>query len=550
MPFEMNHAVAPTGTERTRAVLFIATLASSLGGFLFGYDNIVISGAIGYLASYYQLGAVAIGWAAGCALVGCLLGSATSGGIADKFGLKKALTLCALCFALSSVGVWAASSFTQYVIWRIVGGIGIGAASIVAPMYIAEIAPARVRGRLVVFYQLGIVLGILCAVYVNMLIARTGTERWNIEHGWHWMFAAGIVPAVLFGIVILISKESPRWLMKTGRESKAQQVLTVINGEEAAAMEVATIRASLAEERGDIKELFTGPFRKALLIGFLLAAFSQTSGITAILSFLPNVFRSAGQNASGALFQSVLVGIVNLVFTVIAIWLVDKAGRKTLLLVGTSVQTAALLCAAALYLAGQSGAGIPVAIMAFVAGHAIGNGAVCWVIISEIFPTKVRGFAMSIATTAIWIFAYLANQFFPVMQKYLGSDGTFFCFAIMAAINFVFVLWLVPETRGYCSGRDQPSLVGFPYSPAAPSFDELSNGPIQSILQVFFPMKLGFGLYKHMLTEEFLAFAKQVGATHVVVHLVDYFHKGGDTNARRDQPVGALAGWGYAGRSG
>jgi SP family arabinose:H+ symporter-like MFS transporter len=446
MPFEI--AVQKAG-ERARTVLIISTLASSLGGFLFGYDNIVISGAIGYLTSYFRLGAAAVGWAAGCALIGCLLGSATSGGIADKFGLKKALSACALCFALSSVGVWAASSFTQYVIWRMVGGIGIGAASIVAPMYIAEVAPARVRGRLVVFYQLGIVLGILCAVYANMLIARAGTERWNVEQGWHWMFAAGTVPAVLFGIVIMVSQESPRWLMKVGRESKAQQVLTDISGEQAAAVEVAMIRASLVEERGDLKELFIGHFRTALLIGFLLAAFSQTSGITAILSFLPNVFRSAGQNASDAFFQSVLVGMVNLVFTALAIWLVDRAGRKTLILVGTSVQTAALASIACLYLIKRPGIGVLAGIMAFVAGHAIGNGAVCWVIISEIFPTKVRGAAMSIATTALWIFAYIANQFFPVMQKYLGSDGTFFFFSAMAAINFVFVFAFVPETKGY-----------------------------------------------------------------------------------------------------
>jgi SP family arabinose:H+ symporter-like MFS transporter len=449
MPSEMGARPTPRNYHGTRAVLIVSTLASSLGGFLFGYDNIVISGAIGYLASYYRLSAVSVGWAASCALVGCLLGSATSGGIADKFGLKKALSACALCFALSSVGVWGASSFTQYVIWRIVGGVGIGAASIVAPMYIAEIAPARVRGRLVVFYQLGIVLGILGAVYVNMLIARAGTEIWNIEYGWHWMFAAGVVPAVLFWIVILFSKESPRWLMKVGRERKAQQVLTAISGEKVAAVEVATIRQSLLEEQGDLKELITGPFRAALLIGFLLAAFSQTSGITALLSFLPEVFRSAGENASNAFFQSVLVGMVNLVFTVLAIWLVDKAGRKTLILLGTSVQTVALASVACLYLTKEAGAGVLVGIMAFVAGHAIGNGAVCWVIISEIFPTKVRGIAMSIATTALWIFAYLANQFFPIMQKYLGGDGTFFFFAAMAAMNFVFVFAFVPETKGY-----------------------------------------------------------------------------------------------------
>ncbi len=448
-PLETGKSRAPQVREGVRAVLVVSTLTSSLGGFLFGYDNIVISGAIGYLASYYRLSAVAVGWAAGCALVGCLLGSATSGGIADKFGLKKALSACAICFALSSLGVWLATSFTQYVIWRIIGGIGIGAASIVAPMYIAEIAPARVRGRLVVFYQLGIVLGILCAVYVNMLIAGAGNESWNTEHGWHWMFAAGTVPAVLFGVIILFSKESPRWLMKVGQEGKAQQVLSAVNGERIAAAEVVAIRRSLAEEQGDVKELFTGPFRGALLIGFLLAAFSQTSGITALLSFLPEVFRTAGRNASDAFFQSVLVGVVNLVFTAIAIWLVDRAGRKTLILAGTSIQTVALASVGYLYLTKGTGLGILAGIMAFVAGHAIGNGAVCWVIISEIFPTKVRGVAMSIATTALWIFAYLANQFFPVMEKYLGSHGTFFFFSAMAAINFVFVFAFVPETKGY-----------------------------------------------------------------------------------------------------
>jgi len=449
MPLEIVDPPAPRTGDGRGGVLVISTLASSLAGFLFGYDNIVISGAIGYLASYYHLGAVAVGWAAGCALVGCLLGSAASGGIADKFGLKKALSACAICFALSSVGVWAASSFTQYVVWRIVGGIGIGAASIVAPMYIAEVAPARVRGRLVVFYQLGIVVGILCAVYVNMLIARAGTETWNVQHGWHWMFAAGVVPALLFGLVILFSKESPRWLMKVGREHKAQQVLTAISGEQVATVEVTTIRESLIEEQGGLRELLTGPFRVALLVGFLLAAFSQTSGITALLSFLPDVIRSAGQNASNAFFQSVLVGMVNLVFTAVAIGLVDKAGRKTLILLGTGVQTAALASIACLYLTKGPGTGVLVGIMAFVAGHAIGNGAVCWVIISEIFPTKVRGAAMSIATTALWIFAYIANQFFPVMQKQLGSDGTFFFFSVMAAINFVFVFAFVPETKGY-----------------------------------------------------------------------------------------------------
>jgi MFS transporter, SP family, arabinose:H+ symporter len=429
--------------------LIVSTLVSSLGGFLFGYDNIVISGAIGHLSTYFRLQTGAIGWAAGCALIGCLIGSACSGSLADRFGLKKALYGCAACFALSSVGVWLSPNFTQYVLWRIVGGIGIGAASIVAPMYIAEIAPAAVRGRLVVFYQFGIVSGILCAVFINMLIERSGDEAWNISHGWRWMFAVGAIPAAIFVLTILFARESPRWLMKVGREREAEKVLVEIQGTRIAIPEATSIRNSLTQEKGGLRELFAGPFRRALLIGFLLAAFSQTSGITALLSFLPEIFKSAGEKSADAFFQSVLVGLVNLALTLVAIWLVDRAGRRTLILCGTALQAAALASVGCLYFAQATGMGILIGIMVFVAGHAIGNGAVCWVIISEIFPTKVRGAAMSIATTAIWVFAYLTNQFFPIMRKYLGNDGMFWFFAAMAGINFMFVLKMVPETKGY-----------------------------------------------------------------------------------------------------
>ncbi len=431
------------------SVLAIATGVAALAGFLFGYDNIVISGAIGYLSVHYRLEPIAVGWAAGCALLGCLLGSATAGSIAGKLGLRPALYGCAACFALSSLGVWAAGSFTQFVALRILGGVGIGAASIVAPMYIAEMAPAAVRGRLVVLYQLGIVLGILTAVYVNMLIRGMGSESWNAEYGWRWMFAAAGLPAIVFGVTLVFSKESPRWLMKQGRERQALAVLSAINGAGAAAVEVSTIHDSLQEERGGMKELLSRSLRPALAMGFILAAFSQASGITALLSFLPEVFQSSGQGANSAFRQSVLVGVVNLICTGLTIWLVDRRGRRTLLLAGTALQTAALSATGTLHAVHGSSVGILASIMFFVAGHAIGNGAVCWVIISEIFPTKVRGAAMSVATSAIWIFAYLANQFFPLMQKRLGTDGLFFTFAIMAALNFVYVLAVVPETKGY-----------------------------------------------------------------------------------------------------
>lgn len=437
----------PTGASLL--ALAIAAAVSSLGGFLFGYDNIVISGAIGHLANYFQLEPAAVGWAAGCALIGCLIGSATAGTLADRFGLKRALYGCAACFMFSSVGVWISGSFSQYVLWRILGGVGIGAASIVAPMYIAEIAPAAVRGRLVVLYQFGIVAGILCAVYVNMLIERSGTDAWQVAHGWRWMFAVAAIPALLFALIISFSEESPRWLMKVGRGMEAERVLAIINGQTVAASESDSIRRSLSEEQGGWRELFRGRFRRPLILGFVLAAFSQASGITGLLSFLPDVFKSAGQNTSDAFFQSVLVGVVNLVFTIFAIWLVDRAGRRTLILCGTCLQAFSLAAVALLYAKLHAPLGIVAGIMAFVAGHAFGNGAVCWVILSEIFPTKIRGLAMSIATTAIWIFAYLADQFFPVMQNRLGGSGAFLVFCGMAALNFVFVLVFIPETKGY-----------------------------------------------------------------------------------------------------
>jgi SP family arabinose:H+ symporter-like MFS transporter len=429
--------------------LVIAASVSSLGGFLFGYDNIVISGAIGYLAKCFNLDAAGIGWAAGCALVGCLAGSAGSGWLADRIGLKKSLAICAACFAGSSIGVFFSYSLNQFVLWRILGGVGIGAASILAPMYIAEIAPTRMRGRLVTLYQLGIVLGILSAVFVNMLIQRGGTEEWNQMLGWKWMFMAGAAPAVLFALVISAALESPRWLMKVGRLDEGLEVLTQINGEVIARAESVCIRESLVAEEGKFSEVFTSGFGRALFLGVVLAGLTQTSGITPVFSYLPNIFEAAGTKTCDAFFQSVLVSLINLVFTLIALWLVDKAGRRTLLLTGIGAQVLAFTTVGLLYFVGGWPIGILAGVMVFVAGHAVGNGVICWVILSEIFPTKVRGRAMSVATTSLWIFAFLGNLVFPVMQKAIGNHGAFWVFAFMALVNVLFVLFMVPETKGH-----------------------------------------------------------------------------------------------------
>jgi SP family arabinose:H+ symporter-like MFS transporter len=425
----------------------MALAVSTLAGLLFGYDNIVISGAIGYLRNLFHLDAAGVGWAAGCALIGCVVGCAGAGTVADFLGRKKGLALCAVCFTLSSCGMLFAGSLNQFVGWRLLGGLGIGAASVIAPNYIAEIAPTRVRGRCVTLYQMGIVVGILAAVFVNMLIQRMGDEAWNTAMGWRWMFFAGIVPALLFGLMIIPAVESPRWLMKEGRREQALHVLTEINGPDVARGEANQIEETLSLEEGRFSELFT-TFRRPLLLGIMLAALQQVSGITPLFSFLPEIFRSAGAATGDAFQQSVAVSVINLLFTFVALWLIDRAGRKTLILAGTTLQFLSFAAVGWLYYVHGSGLAILIFVMSFVAGHALGNGVACWVIISEIYPTKVRGRAMSIATTALWLVGYLGNQLFPLMQKNLGSDGTFWCFSGGALLTIILVGLLVPETKG------------------------------------------------------------------------------------------------------
>lgn len=442
-----NSLDTTAGAARSRIPLIIAATISTLGGLLFGYDNIVISGAIGFLSQRFRLDVAGIGWAAGCALLGCIVGCAAAGSVADYLGKKIGLGLCALCFALSSVGILFAGDLNQFVFWRVIGGLGIGAASVISPNYIAEIAPTRIRGRCVTLYQLGIVTGILSAVFVNMLIQRMGNEAWNIAVGWRYMFLAGVVPAVLFGLMILPAVESPRWLMKMGRRDAAMDVLVKINGPDAARAEAVEIVNALAVEEGHFSELLT-TFRRPLLLGIMLAGLQQISGITPIFSYLPEIFRSAGTATSDAFFQSVLVSLINLIFTLFALWLVDRAGRKTLIIAGTSVQFVSLFLVGWIYHVHGSGLAILVSVMSFVAGHAFGNGVACWVIISEIYPTKVRGRGMSIATTALWLVGYLGNQLFPITQRRIGSDGTFWVFAAGALLTILLVGLLVPETKG------------------------------------------------------------------------------------------------------
>ena len=441
LPASSNH------TGHFRWDLFVSAIVSILGGFLFGFDNIVISGAIRFLSRHFELGVIGTGWAASCALVGCILGSSTIGMVVDRIGHKKSLLICTVCFASSSVGAWIAHSFTQFVCWRVVGGLGIGAASILAPMYIAEIAPARLRGRLVTLYQAGIVLGILAAVFSNFLIQRWGDEAWNESVGWRLMFLVGFVPAALFGAVIFTAVESPRWLFKMGRNQQALNILSRVDDPDRIETEARSIRASLEEEEGRFTELFT-TYRRPLLLGIMLAGLQQISGITPIFAFLPEIFRVAGTTRGDSFYQTVLVSVINLIFTFVGLWLVDTAGRRAIIIAGTAVQSFALFSVGWLYHVHGSGIAILVFIMSFVAGHAFGNGIACWVLISEFYPTRVRGRAMSMATTFLWIVGFLGSQSFPVLMQYFGPAVTFWIFCAGALLTIVLVGTLVPETKG------------------------------------------------------------------------------------------------------
>src|ERR1017187_64618 len=314
--------------------IVLISLVAAFGGFLFGYDTAVVSGAIGFLTKHFQLSAELSGWAASSLLVGCMAGAVVGGPAGDRFGRKSCLIACALLFAVSSIFSAIPESLGAFTWARFAGGIAIGAASMLSPLYIAEIAPEKIRGRLVALYQLAIVVGILIVFFVNLQSQRLGDETWNLQTGWRWMFASLAIPAAVFGVLLLFVPESPRWLMKSGRRETAQRVLERIGGGENARREMAQIDSALQEEEGRWSELFTTGYFRALVIGTLLAVFSQVSGINAIMYFAPEIFKTAGSGTDSAFMQTVIVGVVNLGFTFVAIWLVDKAGRKPLLLLG------------------------------------------------------------------------------------------------------------------------------------------------------------------------------------------------------------------------
>lgn len=435
---------------------------AALGGLLFGYDWVVIGGARQFYEIYFHLSSAAVvGWANSCALIGCLLGSLAAGTLADRFGRRRILLAAALLFAVTSVLTGWAWSFSAFIFWRILGGTAIGLSSNVSPLYIAEISPAASRGRLVSLNQLAIVVGILLAQIVNWRLARPVPSAlphdlllrtWNVQYGWRWMFSAVAVPAVVFTLASLFIPESPRWLCGLGRDPEAHAILERIGGPAYARAEIAGIESAQRSDstltQSSWRELLLPAFRKILLVGIALAALQQWTGINILFNYAAEVYRGAGYGANDIFLNIVITGAINLVFTVLSMLLVDRIGRRLMMLAGCiGIGVSHLLCAWA-YHAQWRGAAVLVLTLSAIACYALTLAPVTWVLIAEIFPSRIRSEGVSVAVSALWIASFLLTYTFPLLIQLEGTAGTFLTYGLICLLGFVLVFATVPETKG------------------------------------------------------------------------------------------------------
>ena len=435
-------------SNKLSGYVILVSCAAALGGLLFGYDTAVISGAIGFLTIKFSLTSSMVGWVTSCILIGCAVGVAIAGTVSDKFGRKKALLSSAIIFAVSSLGAALATSVSILVFWRFLAGIGVGITSLLSPLYIAEIAPAHIRGRLVSLNQLAITIGIFVVYFVNAWIASTSTQTWNVNTGWRYMMGIGVLPSVLFLLFLIPAKESPRWLAGKGRFNEAKNVLIKMDGsDQLVDNELAVIKASLQCETNKLSDLFKKRLRPALIIGVLLCIFQQFSGSNAIMYYAPEIFKNAGFGQSSAYIATVGIGVTNMVITIVSMGLVDRIGRKKLLGFGALSMSICLLLVSISFYAHFSGVVVFIFILLSIAAYAVSLAPVTWVVISEIFPTQLRGRAMSICTVLLWLSDFLLTETFPILTQGIGVATTFLIYTIITAIAAIFVWRVVPETK-------------------------------------------------------------------------------------------------------
>ena len=437
------HAI---GIEKVSPVyVYLAAAVAATAGLLFGFDIAVINGAIIFLQSQFHLTDVQTEVATSSLLFGCIFGASCAGWFTDRLGRRRVLMLTGLGFALSAVGAAIPQSLAQFVAARFVGGLAIGAGSVLAPLYIAEVAPAKKRGRLVSLNQMAIVSGILLAYLVNWGLSFLG------QNSWRWMFATAAVPAIALFIALFFVPESPRWLVEQRRSAEALAVLTRVNGSVMAAQELKSIEETVAEETGSLSELFGPAFRRPLWIAVALAILQQITGMNTVLFYGALIFKRqvGNESESAAIFANVIVGLVNALATIVALWLIDRAGRRPLLMISTGVMAFSQTGLGLAFLGRTPSATLILTMMLFcVAAFAIGLGPGFWVLLAEIFPTRIRGRAMSIATVCLWCASTLLTMTFLSLTNALSPTGAFLIYAGFCVITFLIVWLAVPETKG------------------------------------------------------------------------------------------------------
>lgn len=421
--------------------IFFWSITAALGGFLFGFDTAVISGVEQSLQTLWKLDVWEHGLTVSIALIGTVLGSMLGGIPAEQLGRKKTLFWIAILYLVASVGTALAQSWSVFLVFRFLGGLGVGASSVAAPMYITEISPAKSRGRLVALFQFNVVLGILIAYLSNYLLQGAGSDSWR------WMLGVQAFPSLLFLVAVLNIPESPRWLLlKKGQVAEALQVLTMIDPETAKTTLIA-IQQSNHHTEGSTK-LFSASHKMPIILAVLFAVFNQVSGINAIIYYAPRIFEMTGLGKSSALLSSAGVGLVNLIFTLISINLIDRYGRRTLMKIGSVGLIITLALVARAFYAQDFGMSVPLLLFAYIAFFGFSQGAVIWVFISEIFPNEVRANGQALGSFTHWLMAAIITFTFPYFAERFGGGNTFLFFAVMMVLQLVFVLRLMPETKG------------------------------------------------------------------------------------------------------
>ncbi len=459
-PSSTSFSPSTVSAELNLRYLWLIAFVAALGGLLFGYDWVVIGGAKDFYESYFHLTTGAqVGWANSCALVGAFAGSLAGGRFSDYLGRRRILLLSGMLFSVSSVLTGWSYHFDAFIAWRIVGGLAIGLASNVSPTYIAEISPAAWRGRLVSLNQLALVMGILLAQVVNWQIAQNVPPHltpeafqasWNVQFGWRWMFTAVAVPSLIFLAGVPFIPESPRWLVAQRRSRSAAEVLTRIGGARYSRLELRAIQESLAGSGEEIpwSALFRGRIFRLLLVGISLAVLQQGSGINILFNYAEDIYRSAGYGMNDILFNIVVTGTINLIFTVFAMLLVDRFGRRPLMLFGCVSIGVCHLGASLAYHLHLHGFLILALTLAAIAFYAMTLAPITWVLITEIFPNAYRGTAVSISVAALWIASFALTYSFPALQHLVGSSGSFLFYAAICFVGAIFVYFAVPEMKG------------------------------------------------------------------------------------------------------